>query len=55
MLTFGIVTLVIGFVLIVIGMAGQEDGEDHQVLLIPGLIAMAIGMIITVALTGNWN
>ena len=51
MLIFGIVTLVIGFVLIVIGLAGHEDREDHGALLIPGLIVMAIGMIITVALT----
>ena len=49
MLTFGIVTLLIGFVLIVIGGMAAEDGNSLNIA--PGLIVTAVGLIIILALT----
>ena len=51
MLTFGIVTFIIGFVLLVIGGMAAEDGNSLAIA--PGLIVTAVGLIIILALTGG--
>ena len=51
MLTFGIVTFIIGFVILVIGGMAAEDGNSLNIA--PGLIVTAVGLIFTIALTGG--
>jgi len=51
MLTFGIVTFIIGVVLLIIGSMAAEDGNSLNIL--PGLIVTAVGLIIILALTGG--